>query len=867
MTLLLLVLPAAVSAEAVCADGAELAAAERPDGYDDYLDRFDAAFDADGEHDFGGDSEIAAARRQRNQLRAAAPRLLAEEEHFGAGVVLSSRFCGLTYTNSSRDHDVDCVPADAAAASAPTFLAACYDAPPRSPCSLGDLGPGAVDMPKYIVSVGPTLAGAAALAAALVGLLLFWFGLRRYCGCFGGRTPSAKCQCPCLGKHFAGYGRRQVAIFRGCAALLAGLLLVAGVLGMIGSVRVSGGLSGATEALSYDLHQLVERFDSALAAISAATGSPVSPTLTAEAARFRCAVAEMQGTLDDAGGGILTARSWIGGALAVLPSLLGCLGCWAGWTNRPGVVGGVGAALVPFLALSCVSVGLHAVVAIILGDLCLELDLTLSFPAGAAISLPWQPEDAPVLPCGAEETPGAGSLQKLEDDVLRTMGPLVEQVAEMIKDACNGQGDFEAFSRANMNCSAAAGEDGLLRGRPGLYMDGWYNAENVEAAIVGITLGDIAVAQIETRPQCSTAAANPEDQDGRCGLDGSAVFNCRPSTEWLNAAARGATAAQAALETRITLESCAKLGGGGCMRPQYQSLACQIVDSDELRKMRVLSELLEGTLRPLARCEFAADVLPPVYVGLCVDALSGLSIMSVAGGLGAIIMLLAVPFAAAAQKRFTAVNQVGVVRKVHPGDTAGDSPRLRIDNHLLDFSAEGGALVVRPPEGERTFLLGGPSMQGGRHFAEFTPVRSNRGSDWIVGLARPNFKPSATGGEISVTATKKKGKGVGWGLRTHSGALAHAGRGFAWEGQRQMPRGSRIGLLLDLAEGEADLTVYLEGVKLGEAIAEGELEGPLVWMAELLHEGDAIRIERKTAPVGPIPDRLVGRGFEHYEHA
>ena len=48
---------------------------------------------------------------------------------------------------------------------------------------------------------------------------------------------------------------------------------------------------------------------------------------------------------------------------------------------------------------------------------------------------------------------------------------------------------------------------------------------------------------------------------------------------------------------------------------------------------------------------------------------------------------------------------------MHPGDTAGDSPRLRIDNHLLDFSAEGGALVVRPPEGERTFLLGGPSMQ------------------------------------------------------------------------------------------------------------------------------------------------------------
>lgn len=71
-----------------------------------------------------------------------------------------------------------------------------------------------------------------------------------------------------------------------------------------------------------------------------------------------------------------------------------------------------------------------------------------------------------------------------------------------------------------------------------------------------------------------------------------------------------------------------------------------------------------------------------------------------------------------------------------------------------------------------------------------------------------------------------------------------------------MPPGSRVGLLLDLGEGS--LTCYLNGRKLGSVIPEGTagaLSGPLVWMCELINEGDAVRIEKVPAPVG-FPDNF-----------
>ena len=319
------------------------------------------------------------------------------------------------------------------------------------------------------------------------------------------------------------------------------------------------------------------------------------------------------------------------------------------------------------------------------------------------------------------------------------------------------------------------------------------------------------------------------------------------------------------------------------------------------------------------------------------------------------------PFAVCASKRFDEQNQRGFVGKV-----SFDSFASPVDNNLLDFSAgeslswalslalsfslsfwlslalsgslwlslpplstcvcvaAGGALAVRPLQGERTLLINGPVMQSGRHFCEFTLVRTKKG-DHIVGVARPSFKSSGTGGAASASASVKKvlplrpclslsvpvclclslsaslslpfppplsqcgicvraqGKSVGWGIRTHSGSLAHGGRSYSWEGQTKMPqvslslpltlsvslclcfasdsdsdsltlpvcvcarararvlcwrfsdpdtltlflplslfdspKGSRVGLLLDLGEGS--LTCYLNGQKLGSVIPEG----------------------------------------------
>lgn len=141
-------------------------------------------------------------------------------------------------------------------------------------------------------------------------------------------------------------------------------------------------------------------------------------------------------------------------------------------------------------------------------------------------------------------------------------------------------------------------------------------------------------------------------------------------------------------------------------------------------------------------------------------------------------------------------------------------------------------------------------MKKGRYFCEFTLVSTQ--FDFILGLGRPSFKPASGAGGASVSAAVKKGVGMGWGIRTHSGALCHAGRGKSWEGQKKMRMGSTVGLLLDLYEGS--LTCYLDATKLGSVVPEGGgLEGPLVWMVELLNEGDAVRIQNCQPPVGTPP--------------
>ena len=96
---------ALLSSLAVCAaqDDCALSAgsATPPDGVAELRARLAASF---AEYSEG---EVAAARKARNQMRVAAPRVLDDPDLFGSGLELSARFCGLRYGNSSRSV---CVP-------------------------------------------------------------------------------------------------------------------------------------------------------------------------------------------------------------------------------------------------------------------------------------------------------------------------------------------------------------------------------------------------------------------------------------------------------------------------------------------------------------------------------------------------------------------------------------------------------------------------------------------------------------------------------------------------------------------------------------------------------------------------------------
>ena len=175
------------------AQGCELSAdaVHEPEGVAEMRLRFNENF---AEYASG---EVAEARRARNHMRVAAPRVLADPELFGPGLELSTRFCGLRYGNSSRTPAVSCQPDLVDELGSQRFLTSCYDVPPMdctdSCCSVDDLGPGAVDLPKYLISVGTAFAGPVALAIACEALCLVWYLLRRWCGMFGGRTASSKC--------------------------------------------------------------------------------------------------------------------------------------------------------------------------------------------------------------------------------------------------------------------------------------------------------------------------------------------------------------------------------------------------------------------------------------------------------------------------------------------------------------------------------------------------------------------------------------------------------------------------------------------------------------------------------------------------
>lgn len=150
----------------------------------------------------------------------------------------------------------------------------------------------------------------------------------------------------------------------------------------------------------------------------------------------------------------------------------------------------------------------------------------------------------------------------------------------------------------------------------------------------------------------------------------------------------------------------------------------------------------------------------------------------------------------------------------------------------------------RPGAGSRyrCAMCGGEGdvLRAGRHLVEFQLTRA--AGNTTIGVAQANYDPL----KVYLPGEPRGEAGESWGMSTRSGSLSFRGKVNSWAGRTPAAEGDRVGMLVDLDTGS--LTVFLNRVKLGTMVPS-ELEGPLLWMAELSTAGDAVRIER----IDPLP--------------
>lgn len=169
----------------------------------------------------------------------------------------------------------------------------------------------------------------------------------------------------------------------------------------------------------------------------------------------------------------------------------------------------------------------------------------------------------------------------------------------------------------------------------------------------------------------------------------------------------------------------------------------------------------------------------------------------------------------------------------------------------IDIGNGGRRVTLRSGEQQqwRTAMLGMNVMRRGRHYAEFTLIRSMRQGSMTVGVVDCRFRPEAT--EDGSAATKTPS---GWGYWAHSvsyalspsplplhvlframsaavpkpnpattgvlqGAIKNNSAFHDWDGKTAAREGDVIGLLLDLecANG-GSLTVFKNGTARGTAV-------------------------------------------------
>jgi len=131
-----------------------------------------------------------------------------------------------------------------------------------------------------------------------------------------------------------------------------------------------------------------------------------------------------------------------------------------------------------------------------------------------------------------------------------------------------------------------------------------------------------------------------------------------------------------------------------------------------------------------------------------------------------------------------------------------------------------------------------PKMRTGKHYAEFT---LEKGANATVGVCKASLDPRDSSSKLLCT-TKDA-----WGYAARSGLLHHGTSRATtrWTGCKMAREKTAVGLLLNFDTG--CLTVYHDGVKIGDMVRTGLKYQDLIWMVSLT-DGAEVRIEKKDPP-------------------
>lgn len=319
------------------------------------------------------------------------------------------------------------------------------------------------------------------------------------------------------------------------------------------------------------------------------------------------------------------------------------------------------------LVIVWLSFGLHGTLALIFGDMCMEMDLALHTPKGQHVNIGFMPEGS--LPCGGPDSMLSLLIDDIEKNVVESVaGPALEEGGNKLRDLCNKDGDFTAMANFTINCTQAAAAGKLLTGSFPSYSKGDYSLDNFEHAKQVIRFGDMGV---EDTACLATVGPTPTEKCPSKYLDPSNPSSCVPTNSW-------ATAGESDRylhESSKTLIECG-MPNGGCVNPLLYETACNIVSTDAGADLADFLDLRDTQIRPMKNCVFGGEHLltglfSAMYMPLCVDAVSGFGLVSVSNGLGGVVMLLMLPFSVMATKRLDKGNSKDGDNKVAPEDEEG----------------------------------------------------------------------------------------------------------------------------------------------------------------------------------------------------